>query len=85
MYSPFFESFFSPPTIVVVSEERLKAAELRAKEKQLLQVKVQLENLQEFYEKLETEVKALTPAKPGKDLDALDKDPQSLEEALTGG
>tara|TARA_Y100001970_G_C13849794_1_gene658721 strand:- start:87 stop:317 length:231 start_codon:yes stop_codon:yes gene_type:complete len=72
MYSPFFESFFSPPTIVVVSEERLKAAELRAKEKQLLQVKVQLENLQEFYEKLETEVKALTPAKPGKDLDALD-------------
>ena len=72
MYSPFFESFFSPPTIVVVSEERLKAAELRAKEKQLLQVKVQLENLQEFYEKLETEVKALQPAKPGKDLDALD-------------
>ena len=72
MYSPFFESFFSPPTIVVVSEERLKAAELRAKEQQLLQVKVQLENLQEFYEKLETEVKALQPAKPGKDLDALD-------------
>ena len=72
MYSPFFESFFSPPTIVVVSEERLKAAELRAKEKQLLQVKVQLENFQEFYEKLETEVKALQPAKPGKDLDALD-------------
>ena len=72
MYSPFFESFFSPPTIVVVSEERLKAAELKAKEKQLLQVKVQLENLQEFYEKLEAEVKTLTPAKPGKDLDALD-------------
>ena len=72
MYSPFFESFFSPPTIVVVSEERLKAAELRAKEKQLLQVKVQLENLQEFYEKLEAEVKTLQPAKPGKDLDALD-------------
>jgi len=72
MYSPFFESFFSPPTIVVVSEERLKAAELRAKEKQLLQIKVQLENLQEFYEKLETEVKALQPAKVGKDLDALD-------------
>ena len=72
MYSPFFESFFSPPTIVVVSEERLKAAELRAKEKQLLQVKVQLENLQEFYEKLEAEVKTLTPVKAGKDLDALD-------------
>jgi len=63
MYSPFFESFFSPPTIVVVSEERLKAAELKAKEKQLLQVKVQLENLQEFYDKLEAEVKTLAPAK----------------------
>ena len=58
-----FDSFFSPPTIVVVSEERLKAAELKAKEKQLLQVKVQLEQLQEFYDKLEAEVKTLAPAK----------------------
>ncbi len=65
MYSPFFDSFFSPPTIVVVSEERLKAAELKAKEKQLLQVKVQMEQLQEFYDKLEGEVKALSPAKEG--------------------
>ena len=63
MYSPFFDSFFSPPTIVVVSEERLKAAELKAKEKQLLQVKVQLEQLQEFYDKLDAEVKTLAPAK----------------------
>ena len=63
MYSPFFDSFFSPPTIVVVSEERLKAAELKAKEKQLLQVKVQLEQLQEFYDKLNAEVKTLAPAK----------------------
>ena len=77
MYSSFFDGFFSPPTIVVVSEERLKAAELKAKERQLLQVKVQLENLQDFYTKLEGEVKALTPAnevneRPGKDLDLLD-------------
>tara|TARA_R100000008_G_C3512599_1_gene129600 strand:- start:168 stop:377 length:210 start_codon:yes stop_codon:yes gene_type:complete len=62
MYSPFFDSFFSPPTIVVVSEERLKAAELKAKEKQLLQVKVQLEQLEDFYSQLEKEVKALKPA-----------------------
>ena len=58
-----FDSFFTPPTIVVVSEERLKAAELKAKERQLLQVKVQLEQLQEFYDKLNAEVKALSPAK----------------------
>ena len=62
MYS-LFDTFFTPPTIVVVSEERLKAAELKAKEKQLLQVKVQLEQLQEFYDRLDSEVKALTPVK----------------------
>ena len=77
MYS-MFDYAFAPPTIVVVSEERLRAAELKAKERQLLQVKVQLENLQDFYSKLEGEVKALQPAvnevndKPGADLDAMD-------------
>ena len=60
MYS-LFDSFFQPPTIVVVSEERLKAAELKAKERQLLQLKVQLENLQDYYDKLDKEVKALSP------------------------
>ena len=63
-----FDSFFTPPTIVVVSEERLKAAELKAKERQLLQVKVQLEQLQEFYDKLDNEVKALSPAKETKEV-----------------
>tara|TARA_Y100001970_G_scaffold37909_1_gene46808 strand:- start:3645 stop:3854 length:210 start_codon:yes stop_codon:yes gene_type:complete len=57
-----FDSFFAPPTIVVVSEERLKAAELKAKEKQLLEVKVRIEQLQEFYDKLDKEVKTLQPA-----------------------
>ena len=57
-----FDSFFAPPTIVVVSEERLKAAELKAKEKQLLDVKVRIEQLQEFYDKLDNEVKSLKPA-----------------------
>ncbi len=57
-----FDSFFTPPTIVVVSEERLKAAELKAKEKQLLEVKVRIEQLQEFYDKLDNEVKSLKPA-----------------------
>ena len=72
MYS-MFDTFFAPPTIVVVSEERLKAAELKAKERQLLQVKVQLENLQDYYDKLSAEVKTLQPSeKVGKDLDQLD-------------
>ena len=58
-----FDSFFAPPTIVVVSEERLKAAELQAKEKQLLELKVRIEQLQEYQGKLESEVKELAPAK----------------------
>ena len=61
-----FDSFFAPPTIVVVSEERLKAAELKAKEKQLLEIKVRIEQLQEFQDKLQAEVKALSPAKEDK-------------------
>ena len=71
MYS-MFDYAFAPTTIVVVSEERLKAAELKAKERQLLQVKVQLENLQDYYDKLNSEVKSLQPAKVGKDLDQMD-------------
>ena len=74
LYPSLFDSFFAPPTIVVVSEERLKAAELKAKEKQLLEVKVRIEQLQEFYDKLDAEVKTLQPA----------DEPASLEEALTG-
>ena len=65
-----FDSFFAPPTIVVVSEERLKAAELKAKEKQLLEVKVRIEQLQEFYDKLDNEVKALEKEYPGVKIDA---------------
>jgi len=73
MYS-LFDSFFAPPTIVVVSEERLKAAELKAKEKQLLDLKVRLEQMQDYYNKLDAEIKTLQPS----------KEPESLEEALTG-
>ena len=62
-----FDSFFAPPTIVVVSEERLKAAELKAKEKQLLEIKVRIEQLLEFEAKLQAEVKALTPAEVNTD------------------
>ena len=60
MYS-LFDYAFAPPTIVVVSEERLKAAELKQKEKQLLDLKVRIEQLQEFYDKLSAEIKTLTP------------------------
>ena len=44
MYSP-FDSFFSPPTIVVVSEERLQAAEREMKQRKLKDVDAKIEEL----------------------------------------
>jgi len=48
--------------IVVVSEERLQAAEKEAKQGQLKALKARIEELNEYQTKLESEIKALTPA-----------------------
>ena len=86
MYYPsLFESFFSPTRIVVVSEERLKAAELKVKQDELTAVEARIVELNKYKDELVTQVAQLKPARAGKDLDALDKEPESLEEALTGG
>ena len=69
----------------MVSEERLKAAELKVKQDELTAVEARIVELNRYKEELVTQVAQLKPAKAGKDLDALDKEPQSLEEALTGG
>ena len=66
-----FDSFFAPPTIIVVSEERLKAAELQQKEDQLSSLDDRVEQLQAYRKELAAELEAL-------------QEPQSLEEALTG-
>ena len=66
-----FDSFFYPPTIVVVSEERLKAAELKAKEDQLESIEERIKSFTDYRDSLKEEIKSLT-------------EPQSLEEALTG-
>tara|TARA_B100000902_G_scaffold122231_1_gene122260 strand:- start:305 stop:526 length:222 start_codon:yes stop_codon:yes gene_type:complete len=66
-----FDSFFRPPTILVVSEERLKQAEREQKRKQLESVDVRLTELREYRQEL------------AKELDKLEE-PQSLEEALLG-
>ena len=66
-----FNSFFAPPTILVVSEERLKQAEREQKRKQLETVDTRLTELREYRQEL------------AKELDKLEE-PQSLEEALTG-
>tara|TARA_R100001129_G_scaffold129059_1_gene90993 strand:- start:213 stop:443 length:231 start_codon:yes stop_codon:yes gene_type:complete len=75
MYYPsLFESFFSPTRIVVVSEERLKAAELKVKQDELTAVEARIVELNKYKEELVTQVAKLQPS----------KEPQSLEEALTG-
>ncbi len=66
-----FDSFFAPPTIVVVSEERLQAAEREAKMRRLKAVDDKLSELREYRQSL---AKELAPAeKTGKDLDKLDE------------
>ena len=58
MYS-LFDSFFAPPTIVVVSEERLQAAEREAKLKRLEAVDAKLAELRDYRQSL---AKELAPA-----------------------
>ena len=57
--------------IVVVSEERLKKAEIEAKQSQLEAVKARHKEIEAYENELHQELDALT-------------EPQSLEEALTG-
>ena len=63
MYS-LFDSFFAPPTIVVVSEERLQAAEREAKLQRLKAVDDKLAELREYRQTL---AKELAPAEDAKD------------------
>ena len=63
MYS-LFDSFFASPTIVVVSEERLQAAEREAKLKRLKAVDDKLAELREYRQSL---AKELAPAEDATD------------------
>ena len=61
MYYPsLFDSFFPPTRIVVVSEERLKAAEREMKMQRLKDVDEKLTQLREYRQSL---AKELAPAK----------------------
>ena len=71
MYPSLFNSFLAPPTILVVTEERLRKVELEQKKRQHAQVEDQLAELADYENKLKLEIEELEA-------------PQSLEEALTG-
>ena len=86
LYPSLFDSFFAPTRVIVVSEERLKAAEQKARREQLEALDNRIEELTKYRTSLSHEIQALEPKKVGRALDAMDgADPQSLEEALTGG
>ena len=86
MYPSLFDSFFAPTRVIVVSEERLQAAEREARQSQLDALDVRIDELTKYRTALYEEIKGLQPKKVGKDLDSMDnnREPQSLEEALTG-
>jgi len=73
MYYPsLFDSFFAPTRVIVVSEERLQAAERKAKQEQIEAVEVRINDLTKYRDELTNQLKELSPTKPGKDLDQLD-------------
>ena len=72
LYPSLFDSFFAPTRVIVVSEERLKAAEQKARREQLDALDNRIEELTKYRTSLSNEIKAMEPAKVGADLDALD-------------
>ena len=56
MYPSLFDSFFNPPTIVVVSEERLKKAEQEQKQRQLDSLDERIKQLTEYRAELAEEL-----------------------------
>ena len=70
MYS-LFDSFFAPTRVVVVSEERLKAAEIKLKQEQLEVIDNRIDELTKNRLEVSDKLKEL-------------EEPQSLEEALLG-
>ena len=60
MYS-LFDSFFAPTRVIVVSEERLKQAELEAKQNQLETLDQRIDELTKYRTSLSKELKTLAP------------------------
>ena len=62
LYTSLFDSFFAPTRVIVVSEERLKAAEQKARREQLEALDNRLEELNKYRLSLAEEIKQLEPA-----------------------
>ena len=56
------DSFFAPTRVIVVSEERLQAAERKAKQEQIEAVDVRINELTKYRADLSEELAKLSPA-----------------------
>ena len=63
IYPSLFDSFFAPTRVIVVSEERLKQAERKAREDQLNSLDNRISALTKYRDSLSAEIKALSPTK----------------------
>ena len=64
MYYPslFQHPFFAPTRVIVVSEERLQAAERQAKEEQIEALDVRIEELSKYRSEIAAELKKIAPS-----------------------
>ena len=58
----FFDSFFAPTRVIVVSEERLRAKEKELKENQLQVIDNRIDELSKYRLEIERDLKRLSPA-----------------------
>ena len=79
LYPSLFDSFFAPTRVIVVSEERLQAAEREARQQQLEALDNRIDELTKYrtslFKQLNPSKEPMTierSAKSGKDLDAMD-------------
>ena len=61
------DSFFAPTRVIVVSEERLQAAERKAKQEQIEAVEVRIQELTKYKDSLSKDLAKLSPAKEATD------------------
>ena len=61
LYPSLFDSFFAPTRVIVVSEERLQAAERKAKQEQIEAVESRITDLTQYRDSLTKELAKLNP------------------------
>ena len=61
LYPSLFDSFFAPTRVIVVSEERLQAAERKAKQEQIEAVEARIDDLTHYRDSLTKELAKLNP------------------------